>query len=271
MGDYRDNAKDYVAFVMLKRNRSTHSFAEYMDKDTGEVKSITQHIDKKTGQPVPRRFKWTSNQPVLKIPRKQEEVIEFIRNYPGCYKSKNAKNPDAPKELFIIAEINDASDAKLANDANKLNITAQAAAYDLELYPEKLARIARLVGEDSKIPSIQLFACINYAKSNAEKFMSLVNEQESEARDLVKQALSAGIIKKQGVMYNMGKVNVGTHNEERVIAKVSGSAELMEALKFRLTGEETSTDEDLPEQLQEIFGKSKEEDGRKEPKTKVVK
>ena len=261
MGDYRDNAQNYVAFVMLKRNRSAYSFCEYMDKESGEVKSIKNHIDPKTGLPVPRRFKWTSNQPVLKIPKAQKDVIEFLRNSPECYKSPNAKNPNAPKSAFMFAEINDADDAKIANDASKYLFKALQAAHMLEAQPEKLERIARMVGETSNIPDIQLSACVNYAKSNTKKFLELVGDDEGEARQLVEQAIAQKIIVKQGFMYRMGSVHVGSHNVDNVVSKVSGDPDLFEALKIRLAeGAENPVEDesDLPPEFEDLISDTKE-------------
>ena len=123
------------------------------------------------------------------------------------------------------------------------------------------------------IPSIQLLSCVNFAKTNSAKFLELVGNEESEARDLVTRALSMGIIKKKGFMYEVGNINVGTHNEDNVVRKVSGDKELLELLKTRVEGGAETTEDysDLPEEMQEDFSAPKESEGRKDAKAKAVK
>lgn len=228
----RHSNNGFTFFVLISPKRAAYSFDGYTTKD-GETVGI--EIGKKeTGKPLYKRFVFSRGNRMLRIPNRDTETIEFLRNHPECQDSENNPvNPDTGKTEYatVFKELNEERDADIALEAAQERNKAENAAFALK--GEQLRNVAILCGCDSMIPKIQLTAVTSYAASNPKGFLEFIEDDvTTDLKAEVKQAEKAGVIKKRGFVFKFGDVVLG-NSQDAVIERLKEDAELRKAIKER--------------------------------------
>jgi hypothetical protein len=225
----RNDNSGFTFFVMVSPKQASYSFDSYFNLD-GERVGITQGTDKATGEPIFKRFVFSRANRSLRIPNKDKETIEFLRNYPFCQDSENYTGGN-----IIFKELNSERDAEIALEARTLTNKAENLA--LSLKGEELRNTAVICGCDSDKPKIQLNAVVAYATSNPAKFLELVEDKDTtRLRSLLDQAQKLSIIQKKGFMFKMDQIILG-NSEAAVVERLREDKTLQEALVSRLNAE----------------------------------
>jgi len=218
----------FTYFVLLNTNQSSFSFlASFTDQD-GEVHEIVQKKDQ-FGNKTFRRFKWTQQNRTIRIPNKQEGVIEFLRSHPLCEGS--------PNNLGGIVEFKELNDAKAADIAlNAKRIRSKAETIALALDAEDIAEFSALIGSGHADPGLQAHAVAEYAGNNPEHFLKLYEDPARSSRALYNKAKRAGLFKNKGFMVFWENVHLG-NGDEKAIQKIYEDEQLATAITEQLKKE----------------------------------
>jgi hypothetical protein len=215
----------FTYFVLLNPNQSSFSFlAQFVDQE-GDNHEIIQSKDQ-FGNKTYRRFKWTQQNRTIRIPNKQEKIIEFLRIHPLCEGSPN--NEHGP---FAYKELNDKKAADIALAAKKQRSKAESIA--LALNEEEIAEFAVLVGFGNTDPSLQAHAVAEYAGNNPDHFLELYEDPARAARALYGKAKRAGVLKNKGFMVFWENIHLG-NGDEKAIQKIFEDEQLATALTEQL-------------------------------------
>ena len=218
----------FTYFVLLNPMQSSFSFLAYFTDNEGEVHEIVQKKDQ-FGNKTYRRFKWTQQNRTIRIPNKQEGVIEFLRNHPFCEGSPNNSGG-----MFEYKELNDAKAASIALEAKRIRSKAESIALKLE--GEELAEFAALIGSGHTDPGLQAHAVAEYAGNNPPHFIQLYEDPARSARALYSKAKRAGILKNKGFMVFWENIHLG-NGDEKAIQRIFEDEQLATAITEQLKQE----------------------------------
>lgn len=219
----------FTYFVSLYPNRSGFSIKGQFTDQEGNEWEIPQGVDKQ-GNKNYRRFRWTQQNRTIRIPNKQQNVIEFLRNHPMCEGSPN--NPAGHGAAF--KELNDKKAADVALQAKKIRSKAESIA--LSLSEEEITEFSILIGSGHSEPSLQAHAVAEYAGNNPEHFLEMYEDEARAARVLFNRAKNAGLIKNKGFMVFWENIHLG-NGDENAIQKIFEDKQLAEALTQQLKKE----------------------------------
>jgi len=227
-----------VTFALIGENPGGFSFNAYtMHHDDSRVEASADGIsvvegnviDRSTGKPAPKRFKWPSGKRVLHLHNKKE--IEHVRNSPFCEGSPF--KPARPKFRVLDKE----KDAKLIVDDAKLTSKAEYLALHMEL--DQLKFVSNVYGcfEDSE--HIQRKTLLHHAKTDPKGFIAQCEDDLIEIRSLLSACISEGIIKEEGSIVTWaveGKpsMTLGV-TREKAVAKIYEDGKINEGLRHQLS------------------------------------
>jgi hypothetical protein len=218
----------FTYFVLLNPMQSSFSFLAHFTDQEGEVHEIVQKEDQ-FGNKTYRRFKWTQQNRTIRIPNKQEGVIEFLRLHPFCEGSPNNLGGS-----FEYKELNDAKAANIALKAKQLRNKAESIALGLDA--DDTAEFAALIGSGHTDPGLQAHAVAEYAGNNPPHFIQLYEDPARSARALYNKAKRAGILKNKGFMVFWENVHLG-NGDEKAIQRIFEDEQLAVALTEQLKKE----------------------------------
>ena len=215
---------NYVYYATIDANKF-FGFDAYTDPETGEIIYITNRKDQ-DGNPVKRRFHWSPDRRMMRIPQTQKEVINFIDNSP--YEKNSPNLIGRPK----IQKIDEHGNAKVAVETVRLKNKAENEA--LKLKNDKLRFIAAILGENSEDSELQLFKVVEYAGKNPKTFLEdILGDPNLEALGLLNIALSNQVVDTKGSVYLWKKQKLGL-NQRDAVAYLMNNQDVMEGIKTEL-------------------------------------
>lgn len=221
----------YVEFALIDPSISGYGFSSYMDVD-GDVRFI-EKFKNQYGASIKKNYEFNQSKRILRIPAKQVEEIEFLRNHPECEGSPNGfydgEGSDRKQSRVYFREINEGKDAAVVVEATKDRVKAQNLALELSETPEKLKQVAIMCGCFKSDPGIQLSHVLQYSETAPLDFINIVNSNELEASYLVKVALSKNIMTRIGLAIKYGDLSFA--DEEDAISKVMTDKAVKSSLK----------------------------------------
>ena len=230
----RFDYNNYAYFVLRQDFMGgTHGFTGYTDRD-GNACFIWDGRTDRNGNPIPRKFKFSRKERVMRIPLKQKDkngvsVVEFLEKHPDCDGSPNAE----PGRVAIFARMNDERDATKALEAKRLRLKAEN--HVLELSDEDAMEIATLFGVFTDKPAIARHALLENAGNEPDSYLSIVNDPLIDTRIVLRKAMREGIVERKGGIYKWEGEVLGA-DENDAVKKLIKDAEVYDALTHRLYG-----------------------------------
>jgi hypothetical protein len=229
------DTNNYAYFVLLEgyRGRASSGFRGYQNED-GEVMELYMGQKDRNGNFIPRYFKFSRTKRYLHVNKKEKDlngknVVEFLRNHNLCEDSKaNTSSGTSP----LFREMNETRDAEIAVNYKTLVIKAGNAALALE--GESLKAAATLCGCFSESESTQRHRVMEYAGTEPQHFLEVIEAPDFSTRALVKALVNKGIVKREGTMLKWENVLVGT-DENAAVAKLISDEDLFNALSAKMT------------------------------------
>lgn len=220
------DSSNFVYFVNTRKYSKAYGFSTYMDKD-GIIKMIVNSYDPISGQPVPRRFKFSKRDRVMRIPVNQKDVagnsvVEFLKNHPECEGSPNSNG------LPSIFKVMDAdADAKVANKAKANRIKAENIALGLE--GKELEEIAASFGVTNMTESLLQHRMLELAGNDPDVFLEVYNAPDRKMRALIHSGLSSGVLTQRGELIMWETTVVGS-NFDKAISTLTEDKKLAKAV-----------------------------------------
>lgn len=227
---------DYTYFIYVGNNAG-YSFRDYVDPETGMSKGFVLGYDKNK-QPIHKSW-YFDNGPKRQVRVGKNEVdkegqsaIEFLRNAPECFNSKNGTISYDGKQLGIyFKELDEDKDAADAISTRAIVVDAQAKA--LKLKGQKLTDIAAVIGVFSEKEAIKSHRVLDFASNFPEKFLSLVDDTTLDIKALVKKAINDQIFKADGKMIKWEGKIIGA-DEDDAVSTLSKDEKLLAAIKLNI-------------------------------------
>lgn len=225
----------FTEFILLSPNLAGWSFNAYLDKD-GNTRFIKDRVDE-NGVAQKKRFKFSYNNRVLRIPNAQKETIEFLRNSPDCVDSPNAPRDEAgkvvPSHKFYFKEVNTDRDNAAVVEVETKRIKAQNAALNLE--GQDLVDAAVMCGTFDASSNIQRKRVLDYSGSNPDGFMEIINSPIFKTQSLVRRAVNQNVIVQKGFVYMFADLHIGNSEDSAVkFFMEKKNAKVLESLKEKV-------------------------------------
>lgn len=215
----------FTEFLLLSPSLAGFSFNSYYDND-GVVHFIPDKTNE-NGIVEKYRFKFNTNNRVLRIPNAQKEKIAFLKNAPWCEGSPNA----GVDQKFYYKEVNTEKDAATVVENEGIRIGAQSKA--LSLKGQDLADIALLCGTYSPSESIQRKRVLDYSGSNPSGFIAMIESPDFKTRALLRRAISKSVITKKGFLFMWGDEHLG-NDEDAVVQRLMKDKAIYKAVDEKI-------------------------------------
>lgn len=211
---------DFVYFVLVSdlANKSSFGFPiDYNDTETGE--RIVEYDVK--GYPL--RIKFDRSHRNYRVPAKNQDLLEKLRNHPLCLNSPNGdyiKDRETGERKQINAafkEVNEDKDAEVMIDASVKRAEALKSAIELMKDERKAIEVCLLLGIKSNQGKQSFSNLLLYAEKEPDHFMDVISSSDLECRGLAKKAIEIGILQRIGVNFTAGDVAFGTDFEDVVL------------------------------------------------------
>lgn len=216
-----------VVIAMIKPHPARWSFQTYPDIE-GNIVGHQIGTDRKTGEPIYKRFKWEANQRLMTL--KNPKEIEFILNSPYCQGSELCgKQP-----FFRVLDAEKDAEEIVKDD----EILADALYFATKIVEgDELRDLAVLCGSLSDHEKSQRAALISKAKSNPKAFIELTEGADVATRSLIERARAKKVIILKGSILiwktENGEEVLGSDYSE-TISKLMGDDDLFAAIEKRL-------------------------------------
>ena len=212
------NPEDFVYFVLESGfiNRASNSFVlDYFDSNIGDQFTLTE---RKSGQEMVKRFKFDRAHRNIRIPKRNETLLDAIRNHPLCAGSRNGtyiKDDKGEKKQVnvLFKELNNDKDAEVMITASELKAKALNKAVEISKSPEEAEYICLSLGLKAEGKQSHAHLLL-FAEKEPTKFLEVVDSKDTKARGLVKKGINKGIFERKGVMYFVDDVEFGVDFED---------------------------------------------------------
>lgn len=233
------NHGSYHYFAIINPIPGSWGFASYTDKDGNTVEAI-QGVDARTGMFRPFTVFFSPKERVYQCRKEQKvtiikngdtskpiqiELYKYIKGHPNC---EDTLNPSIDNPAVVFKELNEAADSKLHTDRIKNRLKAENKA--LELKGEALDQVANYIGEFSDNPDIKFRSVLLFAGKDPNKFLDIVESEETPIRSLIRKAISIGKLKQTGGAIFWDKEALGG-SEDHAVAYLLANKEKLDALK----------------------------------------
>lgn len=198
------NPERFAYFVLLQPRKARYGAGPYTDPETGMPSFVAFAKDPKTGDYVPRKYKFNSAQRTVRVPINQKDlqgksVVEWLKNHPECAGSPNTNGS------IWFKYIDEEGDAEQSVKALQRRNEAENIALNLsDVEVEEMAAIYGQRGNN------KLFKLTQIASSDPEDFISTYNSSSRRALAVAKKALELDIVKLDGVVYKWEDHSLGT-------------------------------------------------------------
>lgn len=216
----KDPSKEYAIFALIGTNPAFH-FNGYTD-NKGQERYIIEKKDK-NGDIVKKRFSFRDGK--LMIHKDNKEWIDFIKNAPFCSVSPNKRG----QSMYTLVDAGASAKIRVENKTSKIKAQHEA----LNMDSDRLTKVAILCGSNSLEESVQRDTVLSYAETNPDQFLEIISEEnmkDTEARSLIKRAVSDGVVKLKGSIIMWETVTLGS-NEDDAVAKLLTDPELYMGIK----------------------------------------
>jgi hypothetical protein len=224
----KNDIRGFTYFILLRPGNAYYGFPAYFIDDDGIEHEIVQGIDQ-YGNKKYRRFSWNKGNRQIRIPNTQQDVIEFLRNYPECEGS-----PYAGKKKSWFKELNNERDASIALDAKRNRLEAETKALSLE--GEELFEVGILCGSVSDKEGLVRHYIAEYAQNNPDGFMEIINDPVRKPRSIVKKGINFGILRKKGFMIFWESIHLG-NDIDSATKKLADDPQLLNAIEEAISRE----------------------------------
>jgi hypothetical protein len=230
------NPSNYVYFVLLgdKIDMASYGFTGYTDAD-GEYNFMPSMKDPKTGDYIPKKYRFTRSRRTLRVSSNNKKELEFLRNHPECKGSKNGSYVEREKGKLtqvsvFFKELNDGKDAEVSINATEIRLSAMNKALELQKDKVALEDVAICLSFFSKDPKVLLHQLLQYAENEPEKFLQIYDAEDIKQRALFLKGKNGGVIQRKGSYYVIENEKLGVDEDECVmtIIKNPGYEQLIE-------------------------------------------
>lgn len=230
------NPSNYVYFVLLgdKIDMASYGFTGYTDAE-GEYNFMPSVRDPKTGEYIPKKYRFTRSRRMLRVPASNKKELEFLRNHPECKGSKNGSYVEKEKGKLTQAnvffkELNDGKDAEISINATEVRLSAMNKAVQLQKDKVMLEDVATCLSFFSKDPKVLLHQILQYAENEPEKYLYIHDSEDLKQRSLFLKGKNKGVIQRKGSYYVIENEKLGVDEDECVtsIIKNPGYEQLIE-------------------------------------------
>jgi hypothetical protein len=208
--------------------------------DAGTYVEYISAKDSKTGKLIAKRYRFDQSLGRLQTRETDRDITGksqylFLKNHPSCEGSPNGTyRPDAngqKKQVgAIFREYDPDQDAKTALEADKLRVSAQATAMNLD--DETLEEIANILGHYVPVNDAMRVRVIEFAGKRSDQFNDLMKAGDRSLRALVRKALSVGEFTKKGSLIMWSDTLMGS--EDDAILILSKDQGMIDSLKSKL-------------------------------------
>jgi hypothetical protein len=238
------NHEDFVYFILEKNTNPAYSFSGYTNQADQMLMQIFKgRKENLRGVPtdIPHRWKFDEAHRSIRVHKNDKSIIptkvydkdgkekmvyiksvDFLRGYPECKDSPNGNGQ------WMFREMKDATDAKLAISAKKIQNEAQTIALNLE--GGEIREMGALYGQFGTDNGIIQHFLIEKAGAEPQAFLDIYNSPERSAKALLRKAVSLGIVRVKGSLHNWADETLG-HNEDAAVAKLIGNDDMLKALR----------------------------------------
>ena len=216
-----------VVIAMIKPHPAIWGFNTYYDAE-GELRGIEIGKDRRTGDPIYKRFKWQPGQRTMRLTSPKE--IDFMVNSPYCEGSELCgKVP-----TFRVLDAEKDAEEIVKDD----EILADALYFATKIVEgEELRDLAVLCGSLSDSEKQQRAALIAKAKSSPKAFIEMTEGADVAVRSLIERARSKKVIILKGSILvwktESGDEVIGSDYDE-AISKLMSDEDLFAAIEKRL-------------------------------------
>lgn len=228
------NHNEFYYFYQITPSEGEYSFISYADSLTGNTYKAIQSTDQ-SGKDRPFVVKFSRRERIYRFPKKQKVYVkvngdspkllalyDYIKNFPETEGSPYA-NGSRPR----IKELDEVKDAKVGVDRKKRRLDAGNVVMGMKA-PERAA-FAPLIAVYNDDPDVILHRLLEFADNDPEAFFKFYEAPDKELRSLIKKALAAGVIKRQGAALIYEKEVYG--DEDDMISNLLKSEEKLKSLK----------------------------------------
>lgn len=155
-------------------------------------------------------------------------MYDFLKNAPDCEGSPNAPEGHTP----LYREMNEAKDAKVANEANKIRTKAMATLYQLEEVGdwETLSEVGAHIGCFEEPGEILVHHIAEWTDKRPEDFLEVLNAGDRPVRAAIRKAINSGLFTKKETLIYWNNTLIG-NNEDSAVARILEDKDMAEALK----------------------------------------
>lgn len=230
------NFGEYVYFCYVGNNAG-YSFRNYVDPNTGLERGYIMGYDKNRN-PVLKNWEF-DNGPKRQIrvhinekDREGQKAVDFLRDSPECYQSKNGKYVEGDKQVaFLFREINTNKDAEDAISTRAKVINAQKKALDLK--GQELVEVANIIGVFSDQEAVLSHKVLDFSSNFPDRFVALLEDPSRKVKALIKKALNDKVLTLNGKMVMWESKNIGA-DEDDAVSNLMKDDKLMAAIKLHI-------------------------------------
>jgi hypothetical protein len=237
-----------VKFALLNPKSGGFSFDSYNDEDYNEV--IYQTGVDKQGNPIKKRIQFKNRVEAFPEGMKvsaahspkdengkvisQMTLVDFIRNSPFCQQADEERKP-----IHRIKELDSKKAAQISNSKEKDVFRAKSVVFNAD--DTVLANLSALFGYLGKDKEIQLNTCLRACENEPQKVIDAAENDSTEYRAVVKEALEKGLFVKRGELIEYkptkaAKVLTIGLDEDEAVSKLMKDKPLYNSLLKRIKG-----------------------------------
>lgn len=166
------------------------------------------------------------------------KLVEFLANSPFCEGSPNGDYRIDPetgeqKQFGVKFKIlNSAADAKIAVDAKKQRVGAEASALGVD--EETLTELAAHLGVFGEADELMRNKVSDWASKRPKEYFEVLNSGDRAVRAVVRKALEEGIFKQKGEVIYWDNTLIGA-SEDIAVATLLQEKDMLSALKEKMS------------------------------------
>jgi hypothetical protein len=165
------------------------------------------------------------------------KLYDFLANSPYCEGSPNGDYREDPETKEIkqygvkFKLLNTAADAKIAVDAKKQRVAAEASALGVD--DETLTELAAHLGVFGEADELMRNKVSDWASKRPKEYFEVLNSGDRPIRAVVRKALEDGIFKKKGEVIYWDNTMIGA-SEDIAVATLLQEKDMLSALKEKM-------------------------------------
>lgn len=211
--------------------------------NSGQVGRYVEYVQARDlhGRDKGKRFRFDDNLRRLMTRPSDTDIYgrkqyDFLKNHPECEGSPNGIYESDGKGGWIqtgisFRELNEAKDAKVALDAERLTTKAKSVAYDLD--EETLSEIANIIGYYGPVDDVMRLRVVEWAGVKPTEFNELLESGDRSTRALIRKALQDNVLYEKGKMI-MWENHVLGADEDAAVSSLVKDKKVADSLREAL-------------------------------------